>query len=166
MLKKIILLLFIAIGLHADNIGQKLDHFTLPYLDKQGSIDGTSLKGNVLLINFWASWCGSCKREMPLLEKLAKKYEGKGCKVIPINLDRKKAFALKYLEGLKQEVGSILSMIMLYDKEKGLFKKHPSRGYPYTLLVDKKGTIIQDYLGSFTEQSIVKLEKKINDLLR
>ncbi len=165
MFKKFILFILIVVGVEASNMGQQLSSFSLPYLNKEGTLTRSALKGEVLLINFWASWCGSCKKEMPLLDALAQKYKTKGFKVIPINLDRKKTFALAYLDTLIKEIGHNVSMVMLYDQDKGLFKKHPARGYPYTLLVDKEGKIVQDYLGSFNEKGIEKLEAKINKLL-
>jgi thiol-disulfide isomerase/thioredoxin len=46
------------------------------------------LKGQVVVVNFWATWCGPCKEEMPSLAKLAKDYAGRGVKVVPISVDR------------------------------------------------------------------------------
>jgi thiol-disulfide isomerase/thioredoxin len=46
------------------------------------------LKGQVVVVNFWATWCGPCKEEMPSLAKLAKDYAEKGVKVVPISVDR------------------------------------------------------------------------------
>jgi thiol-disulfide isomerase/thioredoxin len=46
------------------------------------------LKGQVVVVNFWATWCGPCKEEMPSLAKLAKDYADKGLKVVPISVDR------------------------------------------------------------------------------
>ncbi|MDH5465672.1 MAG: TlpA family protein disulfide reductase [Thiovulaceae bacterium] len=166
MIKILITMLLMVVSLYAENRGKALSNFDFPYVEQTGTYGSSDIKGKVVLINFWASWCGSCKREMPLLESLAKKYEKKPFKVIPINLDRKKAFAQKYLDQLKKVVGDKLHMVMLFDKEKILFKKHPSQGYPYTLLVDKQGTIVADYLGSFDEKGIEKLEEKINELLK
>ncbi len=66
--------------------------FTLPARDG-GSVQLSSLKGQVVMINFWATWCGPCRQEMPLLEQIHAKYEPLGFTLLGVNVEPDSAAA-------------------------------------------------------------------------
>ena len=104
------------------------------------SRDGSQLslsqyKGQVVMLNFWASWCGPCKTEMPLLENIYKKYNRMGFTLIGVNVepDSKDADAW-----LKQ---TPVSFPVIYDKDSKVSKLYDVSGMPSTVIIDRKGNI-------------------------
>jgi thiol-disulfide isomerase/thioredoxin len=92
-------------------------------------------KGQVVMLNFWASWCGPCKTEMPLLENIYKKYNKMGFTLIGVNVepDSKDADAW-----LKQ---TPVSFPVIYDKDSKVSKMYDVSGMPSTVIIDRKGNI-------------------------
>jgi len=83
---------------HADaELGMPAPAINLPLLSGNGSMELSSLRGKVVYLDFWASWCGPCRQSLPELEKLRTKYAGE-FEVFAINLDEKPADGLKFLE--------------------------------------------------------------------
>jgi len=96
-------------------------------------VDLTSKKGNIMIINFWASWCLPCKREMPSLARLAEKYPD--IKVYAINMEKpNKLRARDYFKSL-----GITSLDIYFDPDFNLVKTFKMRGLPTSILIDKNG---------------------------
>ena len=96
-------------------------------------VDLTNKKGNIMIINFWASWCLPCKREMPSLAKLAEKYPD--VKVYAINMEKpNKLRAGDFFKNL-----GITSLDIYFDPDFTLVKTFKMRGLPTSILIDKKG---------------------------
>ena len=113
-------------------------------LDRNGKPHALSeWEGKVLLVNFWASWCPPCRREMPEIIDLQNAYEGKDFKVIAISEDYKGydwAFsALKMMGGQ--------GLTLLWDKDNAALKAIGMKGLPVTLLVDRKGREVARLIG-------------------
>ncbi|HXZ38782.1 MAG TPA: TlpA disulfide reductase family protein, partial [Thermodesulfobacteriota bacterium] len=82
--------------------------FSLPDL-KGDRVDLFSFKGEVIIIEFWATWCGPCKEEIPVLSQLYKKYRDKGLVVIGVSLDRKEPQEVKkFLDQLQIEYINVM----------------------------------------------------------
>ena len=92
-------------------------------------------KGNVVMVNFWATWCGPCQQEMPLLDQMYKKYKPAGFTLIGINVD-KEAPAVKELLARKP-----VSFPVLLDPANQVSKAYHVDEMPSTVIVDKKGQI-------------------------
>ena len=92
-------------------------------------------KGQVVMLNFWASWCGPCKTEMPLLENIYRKYNKMGFTLIGVNVepDSKDADAW-----LKQ---TPVSFPVIYDKDSKVSQLYEVSGMPSTVIIDRKGNI-------------------------
>jgi thiol-disulfide isomerase/thioredoxin len=106
--------------------------FTLP------SLDGPNLtlqeqRGRVVMINFWATWCGPCRVEMPHLSKLYEKYRGSGFTVLAVNIDEDphKAASLAKQLGMRFPV--------LLDTEKKVSRLYDLSTMPSSVLVDRDG---------------------------
>ena len=92
-------------------------------------------KQNLIIINFWATWCAPCKEEMPHLDKLVSKNEFKEIKVIPINIaDEKLEESRQFFEDLK-----IKNLEFFYGSSLELAKEFKLRGIPTTIFIDKEG---------------------------
>ncbi len=119
-------------------------------------IDLTNKKGNIMILNFWATWCAPCRREMPSLEKLT--FELPEIKVYAINME--KPNKLKTQDFFKF-IG-VLSLDIYFDPELRLVKQFKMRGLPTSILIDKDGKEFGRVIGEidFTDENFIKLIKK------
>ena len=104
-------------------------------------VDLTNKKGNIMIINFWATWCAPCKREMPSLEKLTNKYPE--IKVYAINTE--KPNKLKIRDFFRTI--DVASLETYYDPDFRLVKQFKMRGLPTSILIDKEGNVIDKSSG-------------------
>jgi thiol-disulfide isomerase/thioredoxin len=93
------------------------------------------LKGQIVLVNFWASWCGPCRQEMPILEQLNHQYRSKGVTLIGINVEPDSAAATTWLKATP------VSFPILYDVDSKISKLYEVQGMPNTVILDRKGVV-------------------------
>ncbi|MCK0131645.1 AhpC/TSA family protein [Flavobacteriaceae bacterium F08102] len=109
--------------------------FDLP--DPKGKIVSLNdFKGKYVLIDFWASWCGPCKGEVPFLKEVHEKYKDKDLVVIGISSDQKKEAWLRTIEHEKMD------WIQLSSRGSSVSNDYGVSGIPHILLIDKKGNIV------------------------
>ena len=116
----------------------------------------TGKKGNIMILNFWATWCVPCKKEMPSLEKLAKKYPE--ILIFPINLEKpNQDKTKKFFTELK-----ISQLNIYFDPEFSLVKLFKMRGIPTSVLIDKNGQEFGRVIGEvdFFDKSFTELLEK------
>jgi thiol-disulfide isomerase/thioredoxin len=92
-------------------------------------------KGQVVMINFWASWCGPCRQEMPILEKLHTKYKPMGFTMIGVNVEPDSSLAAKWLKSTP------VTFPILFDTKSEVSKLYSVAGMPSTVIVDRKGNL-------------------------
>jgi peroxiredoxin len=92
-------------------------------------------KGNVVMINFWASWCGPCRQEMPLLESIYKKYNKMGFTMIGVNVEPDSNAANEWLKATP------VSFPILYDRDSKVSKLYDVAGMPSTVIIDRTGKV-------------------------
>jgi len=93
------------------------------------------LKGQVVLINFWASWCGPCRQEMPVLEQIYHKYKSAGVTLLGVNVEPKSTDALAFLKTTP------VSFPILFDTDSKVSTLYDVAGMPSTVIVDRKGKV-------------------------
>jgi len=92
-------------------------------------------RGDVVMINFWATWCAPCRQEMPLLDDLYARYQRVGFTLLGVNIDDDSRRAMKMIE----ELG--VSFPVLFDESKDVSKLYEVEVMPTTVLVDREGTV-------------------------
>jgi peroxiredoxin len=92
-------------------------------------------RGQVVLINFWASWCGPCRQEMPHLDAIHQKYESLGFTVFGVNVEQDRELADKVLRDIP------VTFPILFDDENRVSELYQVDAMPATVLVDRDGEI-------------------------
>jgi peroxiredoxin len=92
-------------------------------------------KGQVVMINFWATWCGPCRQEMPLLESIYKKYSKMGFTMLGVNVEPDSKPAEDWLKATP------VSFPILFDTKSEVSKMYEVAGMPSTVIVDRKGNV-------------------------
>ena len=101
----------------------------------------TEQKDKVILLNFWATWCGPCVEEMPAFEKLYQEY-GDQVAILAVNSMEDKGTVDRFIE----EKG--YTFPIAYDEKGEIISKYPTDGIPYTLVIGKDGTVKKIYIGA------------------
>lgn len=138
-------------------VGQQFIDFTMK--DPQGnnvSLSDYAGKGKVVLIDFWAAWCGPCRQEMPHVVEAYQKYKDKGFEVVGVSLDRNTE---EWEQGIKDLNMTWPQMSDLKFWDTPVVELYAFRGIPHTVLLDREGKIIdKDLRGK-------ALDDKLNELL-
>ena len=92
-------------------------------------------RGDVVMINFWATWCGPCRQEMPLLDELYTRYQRVGFNLLGVNIDDDSRRAMQMIE----ELG--VNFPVLFDARKEVSKLYEVEAMPVTVLVDREGNV-------------------------
>lgn len=139
---------FLANELAPVGLGAKAPNFTATTLDATPVTKTLAdYKGDVVLINIWATWCGPCRVEMPSIEQLHSAYAGKGLKVVAISVDDSGSDAL-VREFVKQYK---LTFEVLRDQggqEGKVSRDYQTTGYPETVIIGRDGVIRRKFLGA------------------
>jgi len=92
-------------------------------------------RGDVVMINFWATWCGPCRQEMPLLDELYSRYQRVGFNLLGVNIDDDSRRAMQMIE----ELG--VNFPVLFDARKEVSKLYKVDAMPVTVIVDREGKV-------------------------
>lgn len=90
-------------------------------------------KGQVVMINFWATWCGPCRQEMPLLDAMYKKYKKMGFTLIGVNVEPDSKAAEAFLKTMP------VSFPVAFDPDSSVSKLYSVQGMPSSVIIDRKG---------------------------
>jgi thiol-disulfide isomerase/thioredoxin len=116
------------------------------------------LRGTVVYVDFWASWCGPCKRSFPWMNELAKRYGGEGFAVLAVNVDRKRGDAQRFLAQVPA------SFMVVYDPAGTTPAAWEVKGMPSSFLVDRTGKVALATQG-FRDDEKGAVEQRIRELL-
>lgn len=139
----------------ATSIGQVAPEIKLPTPDGK-EIALSSLKGKIVLIDFWASWCGPCRKETPNVVKAYAKFKNKGFEIYGVSLDKEKN---KWVEAIAKDGITWPQVSDLQYWNSDVVKLYSIEGIPYTVLIDKEGKIIAKNLRG------IDLENKLAEVL-
>lgn len=113
----------------------------------------SDLKGKVVYLDFWASWCGPCKQSFPWMNDMQQKYGAKGLQVVGVNLDAKRPDAERFLA----ENPALFALA--YDAKGETARQVGIKGMPTSVLIDADGKVLAIHQG-FREQDRAELEAK------
>jgi len=125
----------------APRIGKPLADFTLP--DMQGhAVQLAALRGKVVFVNVWATWCPPCIEEMPTIQQLYERLHGRGLEVLAVSLD---ALGAQVVEPFMQS--RRLSFPTLLDTKNFVQRLYRTTGVPESFIVDKRGILVDKVVG-------------------
>jgi len=116
-------------------------NFTLEDLNGR-KVGLKGLKGKVIFLNFWATWCAPCVQEMPTMEKLHKTFGQKGLTVLAVNYREDAKEVKKFFSKYK------LTFIALLDLDGKVSERYRTWGLPVTVIINKRGEIVAKVIGS------------------
>jgi len=117
------------------------------------------MKGQVVMLNFWASWCGPCRQEMPILDQLNKKYQKLGFAVWGVNVDEDPALAEKLLK----ETG--VTFPILLDSKSQVSELYGVDAMPTTFMIDRNGNV-RFHHRSYKPGTEAEYEQQIKSLIK
>jgi len=121
-------------------------------------LDLTSLRGQVVYLDFWASWCGPCRQSFPWMQTMTKAYEGQGLAIVAVNLDRDRVDADKFLDQFKP------TFDVRFDPKGESAEFYKIRGMPASVLIDRHGTPRYIHIG-FRPVDAAVYETQLRELL-
>lgn len=119
-------------------------------------LDLSEYKGQVVYLDFWASWCGPCKESFPWLNAMTKKYPN--LVIVGVNLDKEKSEADEFLQKYPAQFK------VIFNPDGHLAETHQVKGMPYSIMMNKKGEKKFSHIGFNAEKS-KQYEKQIQKLL-
>lgn len=144
------------LAVSAAEVGKPAPDFTLKSLSGE-NLKLSEMTGNVVLINFWASWCGPCREEMPLLNALHSKYEPLGFTVLGVNVEEDVNGAKGFLKNFP------VDFPVLLDNTNTVSKQYQVIAMPTTVVVDRDGNMRYLHQGykSGDEEKYRQMVKKL-----
>jgi thiol-disulfide isomerase/thioredoxin len=117
------------------------------------------LQGQVVLVDFWASWCDPCKASFPEMEKLNRAYASRGLTILAVNVDEKRANMDRFLKANK------ISFATVRDAEQKLVAAADVQTMPTSFLIDRSGKVRFIHNGFRGEQTVKEYRQQIEQLL-
>ncbi len=131
----------------APKIGALAPDFTLPGLDGT-PVRLSDLRGKTVLINFWATWCGPCRKEFPELVKLVQQQGDRGLVVLAVDVSESRDDVARFA----QEFGATFPIVL--DSDSSVVQSYRLIGLPTSLFVDRDGILRAQQLGPLSEASL------------
>jgi peroxiredoxin len=128
-------------------VGNPAPDFRLP-TPNGSSLALSELRGKVVVLNFWATWCVPCRAEMPALENVFQEHGPRGLVVVGVGVQESAEKVLAFLP----EVG--VSFPILLDSDTRLATRYRATGLPATFIVDRRGVVRDIRLGPYTEEML------------
>ncbi|MCF6282699.1 MAG: TlpA family protein disulfide reductase [Candidatus Polarisedimenticolaceae bacterium] len=150
----LLLLMLLPLGAVADN---RAPDFTLPTQNGE-TITLSDLKGRVIYLDFWASWCAPCRQSFPWLNRLHQKSDPKQFKIIAINVDNDERLAKQFLTKLPAD------FTIAFDPKGDVAEAYQLPAMPTSFLIDQSGHVVSRHIG-FLQQDREQLALQIQQLI-
>src|SRR4051812_4884485 len=136
---------------------------TIGVVRADSTIDLARYRGSVVVLDFWASWCGPCRQSFPWLNSIAEKYRNRGVIVVGVNVDRERSDADRFLQTVPA------SFPIIYDPTGSLAARYQVEGMPSSFILSPDGKVIAKHVGfksSAREEREAELERALSSLPR
>ena len=133
--------------------------FELPRLAGGPPVDLAELRGRVVLVNFWATWCKPCEEEMPAMERLYRRLAPEGFELLAVSVDAD----AEPVRAFRERLG--LSFPILLDPEQEVARRYQTFRFPESLLIGPDGVVVERYIGG-KEWDAEAYVERIRRLLR
>jgi len=127
-------------------VGKLAPDFELQSLDGK-TVSLSDFRGKAVLLNFWATWCGPCRAEMPFLQQVHEEWADKGLVILAVNIGEGQSEVEEFME----EFG--LSFLALLDTDREVALQYNVRAIPTTYFIDKEGVIQELKVGTFSSKA-------------
>ena len=121
--------------------GAQAPDFELPRLTEAPPVSLSALKGRVVLLNFWATWCKPCEEEMPAMERLYRELGPRGFELVAVSVDEEPGPVRDFRERLG------ITFPIALDPDQKSARLYQTMGFPESVLVDREGNIVERYIG-------------------
>lgn len=153
--------LLFAAPLAAVEEGAAAPDFTLPGVrENEAAVTLSELRGDIVYVDFWASWCAPCLRSLPEVNELYERYQDQGFSVVAITIDDPVEDALDFLLDLEKP----LAYHVVLDQAAEIMDQYAVVGMPTSFLIDRQGTVRMVHKG-FRDGDTQLLEQKLTALL-
>lgn len=142
----------------ASVVGQPAPESEFTVLRGNGTLSLSALRGKVVLLDFWASWCAPCQEELPLLDDMAVRLKDKGIEVVGLSIDESQADAEQFLTRK-----SAWSLTLGHDPEQKTADHFKPPKMPTSYVIDRKGVVRQVNAG-FERADMKKIEEQLLEL--
>ena len=132
--------------------------FTLKSMSGE-NLNLTEQRGNIIVLNFWASWCGPCRKEMPILQTFHDKYTDLGVQVWGVNVEQENQAGRDFINNIA------VDFPILFDNENSLSAQYQVDAMPTTVIVDRNGQVRFVFRG-YKDGYEKKYAKAIKKLIR
>ena len=136
-------------------VGRPLPALAVKTLNGDGTVSLSQLRGKVVLLDIWASWCGPCKEELPLLDEMAGRLKAKNVELIAVSIDEDRSAALAFLRARPR-----WSLTLAHDPKGKLPELLQPPKMPTSYIVDRQGVVRQVNAG-FERGDISRLESRL-----
>ena len=124
----------------------------------RGRVSLEKLRGKVVYLDFWASWCQPCKKSFPWMQQMKQKYGEQGFEILAVNLDKDRQLADDFLQAMA------VNFIVAFDAEGNTANLYHLKGMPSSYLIGRNGTLYASHIG-FREKDKAALEQLIQQQL-
>ncbi|HLP30464.1 MAG TPA: TlpA disulfide reductase family protein [Geothrix sp.] len=131
--------------------------FSLPGQDGK-PVRLSELRGKVVYVDFWASWCGPCRQSFPWMNQLQAAWADKGLVIVAINLDQERPLADRFIEAMKPRFP------VAFDPQGTTAEQYKVQGMPSSYIIDRQGNIHARHMG-FREHETAQVTEAIRQLL-
>lgn len=154
MKKLLSLLVLMAMGVQA---APSLEHQVFDTQNQTTSL--AEFKGQVVYVDFWASWCVPCRKSFPWMNEMQRKYQAQGLAVVAINLDTDPALAQAFLADVPADFS------VRFNPEGDVARSFDLLGMPSSFIFNRQGQLVQSHVGFYTDK-ITDYEQELVSLLK